>query len=138
MDRSLHYEVNKISQTVEKIRIIFSTHGLLHKIVTDNDPLFIRQKFKEFMEVNGTKLIKHVTTAPYYHSSNELVARAVQTFKQGLKCIKGNTIQDKLSKFLFKYQIMPRTTTGVMLTELLINQCPRSCLKFLFPDINLR
>ena len=138
MDRSLHYEVNKISQTVKKIWFIFSIHGLLHKIVTDIGPSFIGQKFKEFMEVNGIKLLKHVTTAQYYPSSNVLVARAVQTFKQGLKCIKGNMIQYKLSKFLFKYQIMPHTTTGCMLTELLINQCPRSCLKFLFPDINLR
>ena len=69
------------------------------------------------MEANG---IKHVTTAPYHPSSNGLVERAVQTVKRGLKCTEGNTMQHKLSNFLFKYRIIPHTTTGVSPAELLI------------------
>ena len=87
------------------------------------------------MEANG---IKHVTTAPSHPSSNGLVERAVQTVKRGLKCTEGKTIQDKLSKFLFKYRIMPHTTTGVSPAELLINRQPRCCLDFLFPDVSGR
>ena len=107
------------AKTIEKIRIKFSTHGLPRKVVTDNDPSFISQEFKEFMEANG---IKHVTTVPYHPSLNGLVERAVQTVKRGLKCTEGKTIQDKLSKFLFKDRIMPHTTTGVSPAELLINR----------------
>ena len=67
------------AKTIEKLRIIFSTHGLPRKVVTDNGPSFISQEFKEFIEANG---IKHVTTAPYHPSSNGLVERAVQTVKR--------------------------------------------------------
>ena len=56
-------------------------------------------------------------------------------FKQGLKCIKGNIIQDKLSNSCLGTRSF-YTTTNVLLAELLINQCPRSFLDFLFPDIN--
>ena len=123
------------AKTIEKLRIIFSTHGLPRKVVTDNGPSFISQEFKEFMEANG---IKHVTTAPYHPSSNGLVERVVQTVNRGLKSTEGNTIQDKLPKFLFKYRIMPHTTTGVSPAELLINRRPRCCLDFLFPDVSGR
>ena len=77
-----------------------------------------------------------MTTAPYHLSSNGLVERAVQTVKRGLKCTEGKTIQDKLSKFLFKYRVMLHTTTGVSPAELLINRGPRCCFNFLFPDVS--
>ncbi len=92
------------AQTIEKLRIVFATHGLPRKVVTDNGPSFTSEEFRTFLSNNG---VTHVTTAPYHPSSNGLAERAVQTFKQGLKRTSGATIQERLSKFLFQYRITP-------------------------------
>ena len=69
---------------------------------------------RTFMKGNG---IKHVTTAPYHPSSNGQAERAVQIVKQALKSGEGDNVQEKLSKYLFRYQILPPA-------ELLMEHCP--------------
>ena len=64
------------AKTIEKLRMVFSVHGLPHKIVTDNGTAFTSNEFRQFMAQNG---IKHVTSAPYHPSSNGQAERAVQT-----------------------------------------------------------
>ena len=123
------------SKTIETLRSVFATHGLPHKVVTDNGPSFTSEEFNTFLSKNG---ITHTTTAPYHPSSNGLAERAVQTFKSGLKHTPGASIQERLSKFLFKYRITPHTTTGIPPAELLMNRRPRSRLDRLFPDISHR
>ena len=123
------------AKTIEQLRTIFSTHGLPRKVVTDNGPTFTSEEFRSFMSLNG---ITHITTAPYHPSSNGLAERAVQTFKQGLKRTPGNTIQERLSKFLFSYRITPHSMTGVSPATLLMGRRPRSRLDRLFPSISKR
>ena len=120
------------ARTIEKLRIVFATHGLPRKVVTDNGPSFTSEEFQSFMSANG---ITHITTAPYHPSSNGLAERAVQTFKRGLKCTTGDSIQERLSKFLFTYRITPHTTTGISPAELLMGRRPRSRFDRLFPDM---
>ena len=119
------------SKTIEKLRIVFATHGLPQKVVTDNGPSFTSEEFRTFMSLNG---IVHVTTSPYHPSSNGLAERAVQTFKQGLKRTPGSTIQERLSKFLFTYRITPHTTTGVPPAMLLMGRLLRCRWDSLFPN----
>lgn len=88
------------AKTIEKLRIIFANHGLPHKVVTDNGPSFTSAEFGEFMTKNG---IVHIKSAPYHPSTNGLAERAVQSFKQGVSRISGSTVQERISKFLFKY-----------------------------------
>ncbi len=57
------------AMTIEKLHLIFSTHGLPQKIVSDNGPSFTSDEFKKFMQKNG---IRHVTSAPYHLSTNGL------------------------------------------------------------------
>ena len=119
-------------KTIQKLRTIFSTHGIPHKIVTDNGPTFRSEQFQTFMMHNG---IKHIFSAPYHPSSNGLAERAVQTVKQGLRQMQGSDpIQGKLSKFLFKYRITPHVTTGIPPCELLMNRRLRSRFDLLHPD----
>ena len=94
--------------TIENLRTVFATHGLPHKVITDNGLSFTSYEFREFMSNNR---ITHVTTAPYHPSSNSHAERAVQTFKLGIKRTEGNSIQERLSKFLFTYRITPHTST---------------------------
>ena len=123
------------AKTIEKLQIIFATFGLPRKVVTDNGTSFTSAEFKSFMSDNG---IVHVTSAPYHPSSNGLAERAVQTFKNGLKRTKGDTIQERISKFLFTYRLTPQTTTGVAPSQLLMGRRPRSRLDRLFPDLSQR
>ena len=57
------------TKMIEKLHMIFSTHGLPQKIVTDNGPNFTSAKFCQFMDRNG---IHHVISAPYHPSTNGL------------------------------------------------------------------
>ena len=115
------------AKTIEKLRMVFATHGLPRKVVTDNGPSFTSEEFHAFMSEND---ITHVTTA----SSNGLAERAVQTVKRGLKATKGDSLQERLSKFLFTYRITPHTT-GIAPTQLLMNCRLRSRFDRLFPDL---
>ena len=121
------------SKTIEVLRPIFATHGLPQKIVTDNGPSFVSHEFSQFLSSNG---IKHVKSAPYHPSTNGLVERAVQTFKQALKRNPNGSVKERLVKFLFKYRITPHTTTGISPSKLLMNRRLRSKLDSLYPDLN--
>ena len=72
-------------------------------------------------------------SAPY-PSTNELVERAVQTFKNSMKKQTG-TLQTRLSHFLFKYRTTPHTTTGISPAELRWGTNLRSHLTLLQPDV---
>ena len=121
--------------TVEKLRITFSTHGLPEIIVSDNGSAFTSQEFKVFVKKNG---IMHVTSAPYHPSTNGLVERAVQTFKQGMSKLRDGTVQTKLSRFLFSYRNTPHTTTGETPMWLRWGKGARSHLDLLHPSIASR
>ena len=132
MDVRLMHSI-KAHSTIGQLRMIFATHGIPQKIVSDNGPTFTSQEFKTFMTQNG---VLHITSAPYHPSTNGLAERAVQTFKQALKRIQGSSIQEKLSKFLFQYRITPHTTTGIAPAELFMGRRLRSRLDLLFPTVS--
>ena len=122
------------SKTIEKLKSVFATLGLLRKIVTDNGPSFTSFEFCSFLSSNG---IANVTTAPYNPSSNGLAERAhVQTLKCGLKSTKGDSLEERLAVFLFTYRITPHKTTSVSPAELLMKRRLRSRLDRLFPDLH--
>ena len=102
-------------------------------LVTDNGTVFTSDEFSRFTKQNG---IRHVRSAPYYPVSNDLVERAVQTFKDFIKKMKGGSVEVNVSCFLLQYCITPHSTTGISTTELLMGQCPRSCLDLVVPDMN--
>ena len=117
--------------TVDKLRMTFANHGLPEMVVSDNGPAFNSKEFEEFMRKNG---IQHVKSAPYHPSTNGLVERAVQTFKNAMKKQNG-TLQTRLSRFLFKYRITPHTTTGVSPAELRWGTKLRTHLSLVQPDL---
>ncbi len=85
------------------------------------------------MSKNG---ILHITSAPYHPSTNGLAERAVQSFKLGIKRTSGDSVQDRLSRYLFKYRITPHTTTGVPPAELLMGRRLQSRLDLLYPELS--
>ena len=50
----------------------------------------------------------------------------------------GNSLETKLSCFLFQYRLTPHTTMGVVPAEMLMGRRPKSHLDLLHPDIRAR
>lgn len=97
--------------TINELRKTFSQFGIPEMVVSDNGTSFTSEEFKFFRKQNG---MKHVTSAPYHPATNGLAERAVETFKQGLKRMKDGSLEDKVSRFLFKYRITPQTTSRAL------------------------
>ena len=122
--------------TIEKLQLVFATHGLPEVIVSDNGTAFTSEEFAAFVRRNG---IRHLTSAPYHPASNGLAERAVQTLKNALKKgTDGVSLETQIARFLFRYRITPHSTTGVAPAELLIGRRPRSRLDLLHPDVTDR
>lgn len=65
-------------------------------LVSDNRTCYSNEEFKT-LKRNG---IQHVTSAPYHPPSKGVAERAVQTFKEGMKKIKGDTVETRVARFL--------------------------------------
>ena len=65
--------------TIEKFRLVFSTHGLPDVLVSDNGTPLTSEEFAAFVRSNS---IKHLTRAHYHPASNGLTERAIQTLKK--------------------------------------------------------
>ena len=107
-------------------------HGLPEMLVTDNGTAFTSDEFSRFTKQNG---IRHVRSAPYHPASNGLVERAVQTFKDFMKKMKGGSVEVNVLRFLLQYCITPQSTTGISPVEMLMGRRPRSRLDLAVPDI---
>ena len=123
------------SSTIEQFRSIFAGQGLPELLVTDNGTPFTSAESAEFYAANG---IRHVTSAPYHPATNGLAERAVQTVKEYLKKPSSETLQSRLSRFLFRYRITPHTTTGVSPAELLMGRRLRSRMDLVLPNLAQR
>ena len=120
------------SVTIDKMRSTFASRGLPEIVVSDNGSNFVSSEFKSFLLKNGIKLI---TSAPYHPSTNGLVERAVQTFKQGMKKQGDGSVDTKLARFLLSYRINPQSTTGESPAQLRWGCSLRSHLDLLRPDV---
>lgn len=118
--------------TIELLRRSFATFGLPEVLVSDNASAFTSEEFSQFLRRNG---VRHVRTPPYHPALNGVVERAVQTFKEGMKHLKDGSISTRLSRFLFKYRIIPHSTTGMSPAELLYGRRMRSQMDNLRPQM---
>lgn len=112
------------SVTIEKLRVMFATHGLPEIIVSDNASGFKSEEYGRFLEKNN---IRKIHGAPFHPATNGLAERTVQTFKKALgKMLETNTskasIQTLISRFLFSYRITPHSVTGITPAEALMNR----------------
>ena len=118
--------------TINKLRQTFATHGLPDMVVSDNGSCFTSEEFKEYMKMNGIKLVH---SAPFHPSSNGLAENAVKSFKAAMKKTTKGTIQENLQKYLFHQRITPHSTTGVPPAELLMNRKLKSRLDLIVPSV---
>ena len=104
--------------TLEALNKIFSTHGLPHKIISDNGSPFQSKEFKEYMKQKG---ISHHRITPLHPKANS----AAENFMRNLnKTVRTAAIEQKpwkqaLYDFLLNYRISVHTTTQVSPAEVL-------------------
>ena len=121
--------------TAQCCRKVFATFGVPEVLVTDNGPSFVSEEFEQFLKKNA---IRHKKSPPYHPATNGLAERAIQTVKKGLKKMKSGSLQDKLSRLLFRYRNTPQSTTGTTPSQLLLGRRMRSPLDAIHPDLHKR
>jgi hypothetical protein len=120
-------------QTVIVLRKLCSQHGLPETIVSDKGPQFTSQDFKDFCKANA---INHILSPPYHPSSNGRAERFVDTFKRGLRKLRGEGDLDSiLDTFLLTYRSTPNTLLPQQQcpAEMLFGRKPRTTLDLLRP-----
>ena len=104
-------------------------------IVSNNAASFTSAQFAEFCDKNR---IHNVTSVSYHSASNELVERAVQSFKRGFDRMGEGSSKTKLARFLLQYRNAPHGTTGQSPAELLMGRRLRSHPDFVHPKLSQR
>ena len=122
------------SKTVEALQALFTKYGLPEQLVSDNGPQFTSEDFSQFMRMNG---IKHIRSAPYHSSSNNLAECFVQTFKRAMKAGQnnGSSLSTRLSQFLLTYCSTPYLTTNTTPGELFLQRKFHTRFNLLKPDL---
>ena len=100
------------SAVIKKLREIFTIHGYPDEIHSDNGPQFASDQFRQYTKYCGSV---HKTSSPYFHQSNGLVERAVQTAK-------GILSLDNPEHGLLDYRSTPCTVTGVSPAQCLMGR----------------
>ena len=76
---------------------------------------------------------------PYnFTQSNGLAEHYVRIFKNGLKTIQGNSLDERLAKLLFSYSTTSQTTTSLTPGELMFSRQLKTCFDFMLPNIQDR
>ena len=124
------------SAVIDRLRYIFTIHGISYFIVSDNGPSPASQEFNTFCKLNG---VKHLPIAPYHPSSNGAAERLVQTFKTSLKrIIEGKKVKELntiLQRFLLTYRATPHCQTHASSAELLFNRKLNTRFNFVKPTL---
>ena len=80
-------------QVVTHLKSQFARHGILDRLITDNDPQFSSDTFKQFAK---DYCFQHCIASPRYPQSNGMAKKAVQTVKNCLK----KAVLDKRDPYL--------------------------------------
>ena len=132
------------AKTIEVLRGLFASYGLLKELVSDNGPQLAPSEFCDFLKKNG---VKHTLVPAYHPASNGAAERSVQivksTLKKHLKAEKSGyevkrSLQQRLHDFLLTYRITPQSTTGRAPAELFLKRELRTRFSLLRPDLTTK
>jgi hypothetical protein len=92
------FEVNQLQNTcakdiINKLKVHFARFGVPDLLISDPGPQYRSKEFADFAKAWG---FKHVQSSPYFHSSNGLAEKAVQSAKKLLE----KSLRDKSDFYL--------------------------------------
>ena len=105
--------------TVNALRKLFASYGLLQQVVTDDGPQFMSAESTIFMKHNG---VKHIKCLPCHPSSNGAAEHFIQTFKRAIKAAEQQGKSERICEFLLTYRNTPHMTTNEMPSMLFLKQ----------------
>ena len=109
--------------TIEKMKQMFSRHGIPETLKSDGGPQFISTEFREFAKSwNFT----HDPSSPEYPKGNGRVERSVQTVKKLIK--KAVESKSSIDAAILAYRTTPLQDCGLSPAELLMGRQPRNHL----------
>ena len=115
--------VNKTAKEVkERLKVIFSTHGIPQKVVCDNMP-FSSYEFKEFARQWSFEI---VNSSPIYPKSNGMAEKAVGIAKALLK--KSEEEKTSIAEAMLEYRNLPISGMNVSPSQLLMSRKTRTLL----------
>ncbi|KAL5502158.1 hypothetical protein EMCRGX_G008882 [Ephydatia muelleri] len=117
-------EVIKLTATttsaiISIMKAVFSRHGILELLISDNGPQYQSHEMKQFSQAYG---FVHVTSSPHYPQSNGEAERAVQTAKRLL----GRSEDPFLA--VLSYNATPMPWCNLSPSELLMGRKLRSTI----------
>ena len=110
--------------TINALRRIFKYVGLPRSIVTDNGGNFISEELSTFLKNN---FVTHIFTPPGHHSSNGLVERMIQTFKNYIRKQEADSMERMVNSFCL-YINTTFTVSGAIPADFVFLQTPRTRL----------
>ncbi|CAI6366605.1 unnamed protein product [Macrosiphum euphorbiae] len=118
------------SNTIEKLKFLFSRFGEPRVLVSDNISSFMEEEFQTFLERLG---ILHCTRVPFNVISYDNAVRFIFALKHALIELKGpvNSVQDKLNTVLFTCRGSQITFTMESPANLFLGRDLRSNLNLL-------
>nr|CAI5833063.1 unnamed protein product [Callosobruchus analis] len=140
IDVKLMNKGTNASETIAKLKEVFSIFGLPAELVSDGGPPFHSADFISFCQSNGITPIK---SPPGHPPSNGYAERDVQIVKRNLEkalfAERGERITEeqillKLSSFLFLHRSTPTVSTGLSPSECMLKLKPRTRFDLLKPS----
>ncbi|XP_052327850.1 uncharacterized protein K02A2.6-like [Oncorhynchus keta] len=128
-------QLTTAEKTINLLRHLFASFGLVKELVSDNAPPFTSNDFEMLLKNNG---VRHILSPPDHPASNGAAERSVQTFKKAWTRLQVQSvpIHQRLPRFLFTYRNTPHTVTECTPAELFLKRQPRTRLTLLKPDLS--
>ncbi|XP_048770087.2 uncharacterized protein K02A2.6-like [Ostrea edulis] len=134
MARVLQMKSTTSTATINTLPTLFARQGIPAEIVSDNEPQFRSDAFRQFIE---SDVIRHITSAPFHPRTNGQADRFVQSFKKAIKSASEDSacINKKLNSFLCKYRITPQGTMNGTPSILMYGRKIRTRLDMMNPNV---
>jgi hypothetical protein len=110
---------------------VFKLHGMPHSIVSDCDPTFTSNFWKELFKIQGTELHLSTTYHPQTDVQTEIVNKCLETYMRCFSLEKQNQWAQWLPLVEWWYNTSYHTTTCMTPFEAVYGQKPPSVLSYL-------
>lgn len=119
-----------VEATIRALQRLFTYHGILGLLISDNCPQWTAAMFQAFLATLG---VRQALITPYHLASNGQAEQAVCSAKEALERMGTGNLQYKITCYLFSQHTTPCLTTNRSPAKLLMGWRLRTTLDRLHP-----